>query len=1055
MISFALPIALAIAAQAEPPTLGRTLAAEGAANLAKAMRTAADPARGGVLFHQKHMTCAQCHAVGDGPSPLGPDLAALDPKPSDEQIVEAILAPSKTIHKGYETVLIATNDGRTLSGIVASEDAEGLVLKDAADPAKPVAIRKAEIAERRASEISLMPAGLVEMLGSRQDFLDLTRYVYEVIHGGPAKARALRPNPALLAPPEPPSYEREIDHAGMIADLGPESFRRGEKIYNLVCINCHGNRERAGSMPTSLRFGSGTFKNGSDPYSLYRTLTYGYNQMTPQAWMVPKQKYDVIHYIREAFLKPNSPSQYARVDRDYLAKLPKGTTRGPDPRTVEPWADMDYGPALSTTYEVGDGGRNFAYKGIGIRLDDGSGGVAKGKAWAVYDHDTMNLAAFWTGESFIDWGGISFNGMHETHPRIVGRVRVENPSGAGWANPETGTFDDVRLKGRDGRPYGPLPRAWIRYRGQYRHGDRVILAYSVGSTEILETPGLEPSHAPPDVQPTFSRTFDIAPHARELLARVATRGTHVALADDARGCEVVERDGQLLLRIAASETRQSVKILLGSGRLGGGDGGETSRRLARSGTPPLDLRGLTQGGPRRWPEVLKTKVIRGADNGPFAVDVLTHPTANPWNARMRLSGLDFFPGGKRAAVCDWDGDVWLVDGLDSPDGELSWRKIASGLFQPLGLKIVEGAIYVGCRDQIAILRDLNGDGETDFYECFNTDHQVTEHFHEFAMDLQTDAEGNFYYTKGARHAKKAIVPQHGTLLKVSRDGSKTEILATGFRAPNGVLLNDDGTFFVTDQEGHWTPKNRINLVRRGGFYGNMWGYHDVTDPSDAAMEPPIVWITNAFDRSPSEVVRVTSPAWKPFEGALLNLSYGYGKVFFVLTETVGDRMQGGMIALPIPQLPTGVMRGRFSPLDGQLYACGLYAWAGTQEQPGGFYRLRRTDKPPRLPTALHAKAEGMELVFTDPLDPATAAEVGRFAVKTWGLQRSGNYGSPHLDEKPSAVESTRLSADGRTLLLVIPGMTPTWCMEIVYDLQAADGAPVRGTIHNTVHRLGN
>ncbi|MDP4855483.1 MAG: hypothetical protein NWR20_05315 [Schleiferiaceae bacterium] len=44
-----------------------------------------------------------------------------------------------------------------------------------------------------------------------------------------------------------------------------------------------------------------------------------------------------------------------------------------------------------------------------------------------------------------------------------------------------------------------------------------------------------------------------------------------------------------------------------------------------------------------------------------------------------------------------------------------------------------------CRDQIARLKDLNGDGETDFIECFNDDAQVTEHFHEFAMGLQTDA----------------------------------------------------------------------------------------------------------------------------------------------------------------------------------------------------------------------------------------------------------------------------------------------------------------------------
>ena len=111
-----------------------------------------------------------------------------------------------------------------------------------------------------------------------------------------------------------------------------------------------------------------------------------------------------------------------------------------------------------------------------------------------------------------------------------------------------------------------------------------------------------------------------------------------------------------------------------------------------------------------------------------------------------------------------------------------------------------------------ILHDLNGDGETDFYECFNNDHQVTEHFHEFAMGLQTDAAGNFYYAAPLA-TREALVPHHGTLLRVSKDGSKTDILATGFRAPNGVCVNPDGTFFLTDQEGFWLPKNRINLVR--------------------------------------------------------------------------------------------------------------------------------------------------------------------------------------------------------------------------------------------------
>jgi hypothetical protein len=446
--------------------------------------------------------------------------------------------------------------------------------------------------------------------------------------------------------------------------------------------------------------------------------------------------------------------------------------------------------------------------------------------------------------------------------------------------------------------------------------------------------------------------------------------------------------------------------------------------------------------------------VNGKNDGPFAVDTFNLPERNPWNAQLRLTGFDFLPDGKRMAVCSWDGDVWIVSGLDNTSAGLTWQRIASGLFQPLGLKLRDGAIFVCCRDQIVKLHDLNGDGEIDFYECFNNDHQVTEHFHEFAMGLQTDAEGNFYYAKSGRHALPALVPHHGTLLKVGKDGATTEILATGFRAANGVCLNPDGTFFVTDQEGFWTPKNRINLItKEGGFFGNMWGYSDVTDPSDSAMKQPLCWITNDFDRSPAELLWVTSDKWGGLKGSLLNTSYGHGKIYVVPYEIVNGQAQGGMCALPLPPFPTGVMRGRFHPIDGQLYTCGMYAWAGNQTQPGGFYRVRYTGKPIDLPVGLKAKDNGVEVTLTDAFDPANASDPKNYEIKVWGLKRSQNYGSKHIDEKSFTVKKATVSKDGKSVHLDIPDLVPTWGMEIKYRLKGTDGRAIVGVIHNTIHEM--
>lgn len=352
-----------------------------------------------------------------------------------------------------------------------------------------------------------------------------------------------------------------------------------------------------------------------------------------------------------------------------------------------------------------------------------------------------------------------------------------------------------------------------------------------------------------------------------------------------------------------------------------------------------------------------------------------------------------------------------------------------------------------------MLHDRNGDEEVDFYECFNNDQQVTEHFHEFAMGLQVDDEGNFYYAKSARHAKTALVPHHGTLLKVSKDGEKTEIIANGFRAANGVCINPDGSFVVTDQEGHWNPKNRINYVKPGGFYGNMYGYHDVTDSADDAMEQPLVWITNSFDRSPGELLWVDSEAWGPLRGRLLNLSYGYGMVYVVPHEIVDGQPQGGMCAFPIPRFPTGVMRGRFHKADGQLYLAGMFAWAGSQQQPGGLYRLRYTGKPVHLPVDLQARKRSLKLSFSGRLDPRVANDASRYRVKVWGLKRTKSYGSKHYDERKLNVTNAALSEDGRTVTLTIPEIAKTWCMEVRYELLSAEGKPVHGQLHNTIHAL--
>src|SRR5262249_47181119 len=156
----------------------------------------------------------------------------------------------------------------------------------------------------------------------------------------------------------------------------------------------------------------------------------------------------------------------------------------------------------------------------------------------------------------IDWNGINFNGRHQVHPRVVGDVQFANSVGPGWANPKSGGFDDPRLKGRDGKPYGPLPRWWAQYKGLYHFGNQVIVSYTVGSVKVLEMPAYEIGPAGKTV---YTRTLNIGKSARDLVMRVAPVGTAVALVGGPG--KLVEQDGYTLVRIPAAATPTALKVL--------------------------------------------------------------------------------------------------------------------------------------------------------------------------------------------------------------------------------------------------------------------------------------------------------------------------------------------------------------------------------------------------------------------------------------------------------------------------------------------------------------
>ncbi|MEY3457404.1 MAG: hypothetical protein RL215_561, partial [Planctomycetota bacterium] len=194
--------------------LEERLLSESAKALAQEALEQGDASRGAVVFHQQSLQCAVCHAAGQAARPqLGPDLTQLPPDVTGEQLVESVLRPSQSIRKGYETTTVVLQDGRVLTGLMVERTPQQLVLRDVQRPGEVLRIPVEEIDETAQLTTSLMPAGQVNQLASRQQFLDLVRYLLELKSGGAERARQLLP-PAELLTVQIPDYESRIDHAG-------------------------------------------------------------------------------------------------------------------------------------------------------------------------------------------------------------------------------------------------------------------------------------------------------------------------------------------------------------------------------------------------------------------------------------------------------------------------------------------------------------------------------------------------------------------------------------------------------------------------------------------------------------------------------------------------------------------------------------------------------------------------------------------------------------------------------------------------------------------------
>ncbi len=727
---------------------------------------------------------------------------------------------------------------------------------------------------------------------------------------------------------------------------------------------------------------------------------------------------------------------------------------------IPAWCDeMKIGPAWSNTFQDNYQGKDrvAALKGILLDLGDNHR--------ALFDTETLRLVTAYQGK--WKWGGTPWTGQHGVLITLANDKPLFNTTATpGWADPN-GLMTDKRKE----PGFGNLAHA--AFKGYYRHGEKIVLNYSVNEVELLESVSQDGE--------TLTRSFFVGKRDKEITLLVADeKGAFLTSKDHSKsdgnlnivtsGGLVLENDSKTVGRLLARISRGGPAVFQLS--------------MSRSGTPKVaaapDFEALIAGGPPLYPQIIETKGVVSSDKtAPYVTDILTLPEDNPWKANLRFGGFDFIDEDS-AALSTWNGDVWVVRGLKSDWASLKWQRIASGLFEPLGVKVVNGVIHVHGRDQITQLIDLNADGETDHFKTFNRDTIISSNFHEFAFELQTDKAGNFYFAKGSPvkgggRGFDTILPNHGTVMKVSPDGKKMEVIATGLRAPGGLGVGPNGEITTGENEGTSQPCCKINYIpaaKLPAFFGTEASRQLL---KNAPYTDPLCYLPMAVDNSGASQVWIPEGCnFGQPAGTLLHLSYGQSTVYKVLpVPRSSGALQGGVIKLPIT-LQSSAMRARFHS-DSSLYVLGFRGWQTNAASETAVQRVRyNPGTMVSVPDRMEYTDKGIRLKFPTPLDPELANDITSYSSERWNYVRGPQYGSGEFSvdrpdrqaekaamEKESKehkvhdtvkIEAAKLQSDGQTVELTLAGMKPCMTLKVTYDVEDKAGKAIKGEMHGTVYK---
>ncbi|WP_305787083.1 family 16 glycoside hydrolase [Symbioplanes lichenis] len=397
----------------------------------------------------------------------------------------------------------------------------------------------------------------------------------------------------------------------------------------------------------------------------------------------------------------------------------------------------------------------------------------------------------------------------------------------------------------------------------------------------------------------------------------------------------------------------------------------------------------------------------------------------------QVSGMAWKPDGT-LVISTWggsdklEGEVYLVKNVTGKTGpgSVTYKKIAGGLKEPMGVAVVDGMVYVSQKHELTEFRDTNGDEVLDAQRTVAV-WPFGGNFHEFAFGLLYK-NGNFYLNLsvainlGGATTDPQPVSGRGTSIVVNRKTGKVTTVAGGLRTPNGIGWGPGGKLYVTDNQGGWLPSNKLLRIEEGAFYNH---YTNPDGPYDSQpVTRPVLWLPqNQIANSPSTPVLLSSG---PYKGQMLIGDVTYGGLQRAALETVHGVEQGAVFR-HTQGLEAGINEVSIGP-DGAVYVGGLGAdgnWGQEGKLRFGLQKLTPNGTNVFDMKTMKATATGFTIEYTKPLSDETVAKLPTaYQVSQWRYVPTAQYGGPEVDQETLQVTRSKVSSDRKTVTLTVAGL---------------------------------